>query len=162
MTVAPHADWQGEFVGGSLMDGSSQAPCTGASGCPLIDWPGGKMTTDGVVPTPVMRAWWGSLLQSRVDGSGLRYQRNRYYDPLTGQFTQADPIGLAGGINLYALAGGIRSTIGIRLGCAPRETSTASILALSFVARKAECSSRHLMRSIDWELGTYTSSPRHR
>lgn len=41
-----------------------------------------------------------------MDGSGLRYQRNRFYDPLTRQFTQQDPIGLAGGINLYALAGG--------------------------------------------------------
>jgi uncharacterized protein RhaS with RHS repeats len=32
--------------------------------------------------------------------------RNRYYDPATGQFTQGDPIGLAGGMNLYGFAGG--------------------------------------------------------
>jgi hypothetical protein len=31
--------------------------------------------------------------------------RNRYYNPQTGQFTQADPIGLAGGVNLYGFAG---------------------------------------------------------
>jgi uncharacterized protein RhaS with RHS repeats len=36
----------------------------------------------------------------------LRYQRHRFYDPSTGQFTQEDPIGLAGGRNLYAFAGG--------------------------------------------------------
>jgi hypothetical protein len=32
--------------------------------------------------------------------------RNRYYDPTTGRFTQEDPIGLAGGSNLYGFAGG--------------------------------------------------------
>jgi len=32
--------------------------------------------------------------------------RNRYYDPATGQFTQEDPIGIAGGLNLYGFAGG--------------------------------------------------------
>src|SRR5258708_34075557 len=31
--------------------------------------------------------------------------RNRYYDPNTGTFTQADPVGLAGGLNLYGYAG---------------------------------------------------------
>jgi hypothetical protein len=34
------------------------------------------------------------------------YKRNRYYDPNTGRFTQEDPIGLAGGLNLYGFAGG--------------------------------------------------------
>jgi len=32
--------------------------------------------------------------------------RNRYYDPSTGQFTQTDPIGLAGGLNAYGFAAG--------------------------------------------------------
>jgi uncharacterized protein RhaS with RHS repeats len=34
------------------------------------------------------------------------YRRNRYYDPATGQFTQPDPIGLAGGFNAYGFAEG--------------------------------------------------------
>lgn len=36
----------------------------------------------------------------------MLYRRNRYYDPTSGQFTQLDPIGLAGGLNLYGFAGG--------------------------------------------------------
>jgi RHS repeat-associated protein len=36
------------------------------------------------------------------DGTGLYYYRNRYYSPLMQRFISEDPIGLAGGINLYA------------------------------------------------------------
>ena len=34
--------------------------------------------------------------------SGLYYARNRYYHPGMGRFISEDPIGLAGGANLYA------------------------------------------------------------
>lgn len=36
------------------------------------------------------------------DETGLIYYRGRYYDPAIGRFTQPDPIGLQGGMNLYA------------------------------------------------------------
>jgi RHS repeat-associated protein len=36
---------------------------------------------------------------------GFTYLRNRWYDPATGRFLTQDPIGLAGGVNLYAYAG---------------------------------------------------------
>lgn len=39
-------------------------------------------------------------------GTGTQYHRNRYVDPGTGRFTQEDPIGLAGELNLYEFAAG--------------------------------------------------------
>jgi len=36
---------------------------------------------------------------------GFTYMRNRWYDPQTGRFLTQDPIGLAGGVNLYSYAG---------------------------------------------------------
>jgi YD repeat-containing protein len=38
-------------------------------------------------------------------GAGLSFFRNRAYDQATGRWTQEDPIGLAGGINLYQFNG---------------------------------------------------------
>jgi RHS repeat-associated protein len=54
----------------------------------------------------VPRAFQGSLLEDKQDGAGTLYRRNRVYDPASGRFTQEDPIGLAGGMNLYGFAGG--------------------------------------------------------
>ena len=36
--------------------------------------------------------------------SGLHYNRFRYYDPQTGRFVHQDPIGLAGGVNLFVFS----------------------------------------------------------
>jgi RHS repeat-associated protein len=42
----------------------------------------------------------------RIDPeTGLYYNRARYYSPALGRFLQTDPIGAAGGMNLYAYAG---------------------------------------------------------
>ena len=38
--------------------------------------------------------------------SGLYYYRERHYDPASGRFLQQDPVGLAGGLNLYSYVEG--------------------------------------------------------
>ncbi len=43
--------------------------------------------------------------RERDEEVGLYYYRGRYYDSRLGRFTQEDPIGLAGGLNLYAYVG---------------------------------------------------------
>ncbi len=69
-----------------------------------VRWPfGWTATTEQAY---VRDLWHGSLLESKRDGSGLLFRRHRYVDPASGRFTQEDPIGLAGGLNLYGFAGG--------------------------------------------------------
>jgi RHS repeat-associated protein len=50
-------------------------------------------------------AWHGTLIQNKRDASGLEYKRNRVYDPVTGRFTQEDPVWFVGGVNAYGFAG---------------------------------------------------------
>jgi RHS repeat-associated protein len=61
-------------------------------------------------------AWHGTLTLEKRDATGTLYRRNRYYDPKTGRFTQEDPIGLAGGLNLYGFAAGDPITYSDPLG----------------------------------------------
>ncbi len=42
--------------------------------------------------------------QYHDEETGLHYNNNRYYDPVVGRFIHQDPIGLAGGFNLYQYA----------------------------------------------------------
>jgi RHS repeat-associated protein len=44
---------------------------------------------------------YGGALQGSREGNGLDFMRARYYDDAMGRFTQRDPVGLAGGLNLY-------------------------------------------------------------
>jgi len=50
------------------------------------------------------RLYWKGLMWEG-DIVGLYYMRNRWYDPEIGRFVSEDPIGVAGGANLYAFGG---------------------------------------------------------
>jgi RHS repeat-associated protein len=98
--VVPHATWRGVYDRGSCLP----------SPCPLgLQFPGGNGSASVWGPTgvdPDKADWYGSLIWDQQDATGYQYKRNRYYDPGTGRFTQEDPIGLAGGSNLYGFAAG--------------------------------------------------------
>jgi RHS repeat-associated protein len=61
--------------------------------------------------------------QARAFGAemGLSNYRNRFYDPATGRFTQEDPIGFNGGINLYGYAGNNPASFTDPFGLCPPE-----------------------------------------
>ena len=97
--VVPHVNWRGRFDAGTY-------PAGVAAG---VDdrWPGedDRVFHNGGGSTG-RGDWLGGLLNEQMDASGLMYRRNRYYDPQTGRFTQEDPIGIAGGLNVYGYAAG--------------------------------------------------------
>ncbi|GGV89729.1 hypothetical protein GCM10015535_44210 [Streptomyces gelaticus] len=61
--------------------------------------PNGQSTTSGAASSNPY-----TFTGRESDGTGLLHYRNRYYDPETGRFISQDPIGHAGGTNLYQYA----------------------------------------------------------
>ena len=53
------------------------------------------------------------------NGLGLVYLRNRWYDPQTERFLTQDPMGLGGGLNLYAYAGNNPTSFSDPFGLCP-------------------------------------------
>jgi RHS repeat-associated protein len=50
------------------------------------------------------RLGWKGLMYEG-DSTRLYYARHRWYDPAVGRFVSQDPLGIAGGLNLYVFAG---------------------------------------------------------
>jgi uncharacterized protein RhaS with RHS repeats len=98
--------------------------------------------------------WLGSVLTDQRDPSGFLYRRNRYYDPMAGRFTQPDPIGLAGGINLYGFAAG-DPVSRIRLGIRPMSLAGPGVVTTgrngkvsNLISAIAQCA--FLTKSVTW------------
>jgi len=53
------------------------------------------------------------------DGTGLYYNRARYYNPALGRFISEDPIGFRGGTNIYSYVGGNPLSLTDPLGYGP-------------------------------------------
>jgi len=109
-SLVPRDTWRGQFHAGTSPTTGLRGDCTGATptGCIWVNWPGWRTTVSHAQTGagPNVTAWFGGLVDGMRDASGQMYMRNRYYDPATGQFTQTDPIGLAGGLNAHGFAGG--------------------------------------------------------
>lgn len=104
--ITPLWTWNGQADLGIFADGGVRK-CETVSGylrCVYIGWPAHFYA----YARHYLRrsAWHGSLVEDKRDATGTFYRRNRVYDPATGRFTQEDPIGLAGGRNLYGFANG--------------------------------------------------------
>ncbi len=64
---------------------------------------GAVLDSAGAAPVAVRYRWTGRELDQET---GLYYFRARYYDPAVQRFIQEDPIGYAGGLNLYGYGDG--------------------------------------------------------
>jgi RHS repeat-associated protein len=98
--VIPHLDARGQYFAATNATGARN---TGPY------YPGGgpsHLNPAQPIHDLRQRPWYGSLLTGSTDENGLLYRRNRYYNPESGQFTQPDPIGIAGGLNVYGYAEG--------------------------------------------------------
>ncbi|HRZ09506.1 MAG TPA: RHS repeat-associated core domain-containing protein, partial [Gemmatimonadales bacterium] len=107
---------------------SVRQPATGLTGMLVLDpmigsvrgvaaWNNGALiknygtTLTAANPWGTTPADTGAVLRFRWAGreydqeTGLYYMRARYYDPQLGKFLGEDPIGVEGGLNLYAYAG---------------------------------------------------------
>ncbi|MBX3174976.1 MAG: RHS repeat-associated core domain-containing protein [Gemmatimonadaceae bacterium] len=129
-------NWRGSAAGAVLLH-----TCGGVGGCRADSttvYPATRVdvlfSREYAPGVPEPNAWLGSLIDEQRDATGLLYRRNRYYDPTTGRFTQPDPIGLAGGLNLYWYGDGDpvnnSDPLGLCVGCAS--------LAASAVQRRFE------------------------
>lgn len=84
------------------------------------------------------REWHGTLVEDKADKAGTLYRRARYYEPATGRFTQEDPIGLAGGMNLYGYAGGDPVTYSDPFGLCPPKSLAEVLLCTGQLLRPAQ------------------------
>ncbi|MGI8496134.1 MAG: RHS repeat-associated core domain-containing protein [Gemmatimonadaceae bacterium] len=111
LTMFLHANWRGEYtMGTDSVAHIDEFKCPNYGSLPNCVQP--DFPAHEAAPyrergrDDQAKYWWGSMLWTQLDQSSQVYMRNRYYDPQTGRFTQEDPIGIAGGLNLYGFAGG--------------------------------------------------------
>ena len=118
ISIVPLWNRQGYPDGGFIGAGASACQTiNGAQRCVKLAWPFGWNASAQARYT--FDFWHGTLTEDKRDKAGTMYRRNRPYDPGTGRFTQEDPIGLAGGLNLYGFPSGDLLNFGDPFGLGP-------------------------------------------
>lgn len=91
---------------------------------------------------------------------GFVYLRNRWYDPQTGRFLTQDPIGLAGGVNLYAYAGNNPIAFDDPFGLSPDCSKDLRAIAFAVcIATNAIGGITDGIKRLEGKLGAPTSNP---
>jgi len=149
VTIVPNYDWRGSAAGGRLLSGQDAS-----AGDFRVEWPSRDIRVYGTRYTPRNpQNWFGSQIDGRRDASGLQYMRNRYYDPDAGRFTQEDPIGLAGGLNLYGYAGGDPVSYSDPFGLCPKKVDNGTLCIDLFIAARRVGPLRGDGRGFDSDAG---------
>lgn len=91
--------------------GDITAPYAG-SGYDQAAWKGAGLTSRAQTFNP--RKW-----ETNGDWGGIQQFRNRAYDPASGTWIQEDPLGVAGGVNLYQYSGSNPASFGDPFGLCP-------------------------------------------
>jgi RHS repeat-associated protein len=96
-----HADERGSIIAISNASGQvTQINAYDDYGIPQGKTPAGALIAGGTATANFGR--FGYTGQAWLPEIGLNYYKNRVYSPPLGRFMQADPIGYADGVNLYA------------------------------------------------------------
>lgn len=140
-TLVPHWNYRGQADFGTFGDGGVKT-CQNLNRCVLVQWrhaafsvglATGALTDNNYVPY----GWFGTLIHDKEDATGTLYRRHRYVEVTTGRFTQEDPIGLAGGLNLYGFAAGDPINLSDPTGLCPCLAIAAAAWALYEVGSAA-------------------------
>jgi RHS repeat-associated protein len=151
--IIPHRDSRG--VTFMATNSQGQLCCAGAY------FPGDSRLTaflrEMSLPIGSIRGhtWYGSLAASSMDQNGLVYRRNRYYNPESGQFTQMDPIGIAGGLNVYGYAGGDPINYGDPFGLSPCKNSVGEEVPCPDMEAVVEHMRRNALETSDSRCATF-------
>jgi RHS repeat-associated protein len=102
-SLALITDYQGTARAAIRSDGTQESEATLFSRSPFGALQGATGAGNASTSYNVGAGFAGASTPNAA--GGFTYLRNRWYDPQTGRFLSQDPIGLAGGVNLYSYAG---------------------------------------------------------
>jgi RHS repeat-associated protein len=104
-------NWRGQGMSSVFTNGAAGDISLGNTATE-VDWPAATQAETYFAKSPDAtqsnnaKRWLGTFVANGQGTTGMLYRRNRYFDPKSGQFTQADPIGIAGGMNVFGFADG--------------------------------------------------------